>query len=52
VVFHTAGLRRVILRTVGRAVLRDAACPALAIPRGVPEQLDASIAAVARGAAR
>ncbi len=45
-------LRRVILGTVGGAVLRDAACPVLAIPRGVPEQLDTSIAAVAQGAAR
>ena len=44
-------LRRVMLGTVGGAVLRDAACPVLAIPRGVPRQLDASIAAVAQGAA-
>jgi nucleotide-binding universal stress UspA family protein len=45
-------VRRVVLGTVGGAVIRDAACPVLAIPRGVPEQLDASIASVLRGAAR
>jgi len=44
-------LRRVMLGTVGGAVLRDADCPVLAIPRGVPDQLDASVAAVAQGAA-
>ena len=43
---------RVLLGTVGGAVVRGAACPVLAIPRGVPEQLDASIASIARGAAR
>ena len=45
-------LRRLVLGTVGGAVLRDAACPVLAIPRVVPEQIDASIAAIARPAAR
>jgi nucleotide-binding universal stress UspA family protein len=44
-------LRRVMFGTVGGAVLRDAGCPVLAIPRRVPEQLDVSIAAVAQGAA-
>ena len=45
-------VRRVVLGRVGGAVLRDAACPVLAIPRSVPHELDASIAAVARAAAR
>ncbi len=45
-------LRRVVLGTVAGAVVRDAACPVLAIPRGIPEQLDASIESVARAAAR
>jgi hypothetical protein len=40
-----------MLGTVGGAVLRDAGCPVLAIPRRVPEQLDVSFAAVAQGAA-
>ncbi len=45
-------LRRLVLGTVGGAVLRDAACPVLAIPRCVPDEIDASIAAIARAAAR
>jgi len=44
--------RRVLLGRVGGPVLRDAACPVLAIPRTVPRALDPSIAAVARAAAR
>lgn len=50
---HAYGpVRRVVLGRVGGPVLRDAACPVLAIPRNVPVELDASIAAVARAAAR
>jgi nucleotide-binding universal stress UspA family protein len=45
-------MRRLLLGTVSSAVLRGAACPVLAIPRCTPEQLDASIALVARAAAR
>jgi nucleotide-binding universal stress UspA family protein len=45
-------VRRVVLGRVGAPVLRDAACPVLAIPRCMPAELDASIPAVARAAAR
>jgi nucleotide-binding universal stress UspA family protein len=45
-------VRRVVLGTVTGAVLRGAACPVLVIPRHTPEQLDRSIASVARAATR
>ena len=43
-------LRHATART--GAVLRDAACPVLAVPRGTPEAVDASVAAIARTARR
>jgi nucleotide-binding universal stress UspA family protein len=45
-------VRRIVLGTVTAAVLRGAACPVLAVPRCAPVEMDASIANVARGAAR
>jgi len=45
-------LRRIVLGSVTGAVLRDAACPVLAVPRGTPEAVDASVAAIARTARR
>jgi nucleotide-binding universal stress UspA family protein len=45
-------LRRIVLGTVTAGVLRDAACPVLAVPRGTSEDIDASVAAVTGTAGR
>jgi nucleotide-binding universal stress UspA family protein len=45
-------LRRVVLGTVGGAVLRGAACPVLVLPRHMAEQLDEAVASVAKHAVR
>jgi nucleotide-binding universal stress UspA family protein len=44
-------LRRVVLGTVGSAVLRGAACPVLVLPRRTAEQLDDAVASLAEAAA-
>jgi nucleotide-binding universal stress UspA family protein len=45
-------LRRIVLGSVTGAVVRDAGCPVLALPRGTAEEIDASVAAIARAARR
>jgi nucleotide-binding universal stress UspA family protein len=45
-------VRRVLLGSVGSAVLRSAACPVLVLPRGVAEAPDETAAPVARAAVR
>jgi nucleotide-binding universal stress UspA family protein len=44
-------LRRVVLGTVGSAVLRGAVCPVLVLPRRTAEQLDDVVASLAEAAA-
>jgi nucleotide-binding universal stress UspA family protein len=44
-------LRRVVLGTVGAAVVRAAACPVLIFPRRTAEELDDVVASLARAAA-
>jgi nucleotide-binding universal stress UspA family protein len=41
-------LRRIVLGSVTTAVMRDAGCPVLALPRGTAGEIDASVAAIAR----
>jgi nucleotide-binding universal stress UspA family protein len=45
-------LRRVVLGTVGGAVLRGAACPVLVLPRHAAEQMDDAVASIATAAAQ
>jgi len=44
-------LRRLVLGTVGAAVLRGAACPVLALPRRTAEELDGAVASLGGAAA-
>jgi nucleotide-binding universal stress UspA family protein len=44
-------LRRVMLGTVGGAVLRGAACPVLVLPRHAAEELDDAVVSIAKAAA-
>ncbi len=45
-------LRRIVLGSVTAAIVRNAGCPVLALPRGTAEEIDASVAAIARAVRR
>lgn len=45
-------LRRLVLGTVTAAVLRDAACAVLAVPRGTSDEIDASVAEITQQVGR